>query len=99
MRPMRRGDVDAWLREPPATLRDIDGVVVDPPRAVSSPTDAGILPRLGAAWIAYVSCNPSTLARDVAGLRSAGYHPGFLRIIDLFPHTSHVESILLLQRG
>lgn len=91
------GDVDAWLREPPEHLRGIDGVIVDPPRAGLHPRTLQSLPRLGASWIAYVSCNPSTLARDAAGLRDAGYLPTRLRVIDLFPHTAHVESILVAQ--
>ena len=58
----------------------------------------GKVAEIGAPWILYVSCNPATLARDAAALSADGYSPKALQVIDLFPHTAHVESVLLLEK-
>ena len=101
-------DVERWVREggpdqdPASPSRGIPGpfdvLVVDPPRAGLHPKALETLPWLGAGVIAYVSCNPATLARDAAGLVAAGYRPVGLRIVDLFPQTGHIESILTFRR-
>jgi 23S rRNA (uracil1939-C5)-methyltransferase len=82
----------AWTRE------HFDLVLLDPPRTGA----AELLPALGriaARRIVYVSCHPGTLARD-AGLlvREHGYHLVSAGIMDMFPHTSHVESMALFER-
>ncbi len=74
-----------------------DVVVVDPPRrgcerAVLE-TFAAMAPRR----IVYVSCNPSTLARDLAYLRELGYEAREVQPVDMFPQTWHVEAVILLQ--
>ena len=48
--------------------------------------------------VVYVSCDPATLARDVKYLRGNGYEVRRVRAVDMFPHTVHVETIVLLQR-
>ncbi len=74
-------------------------VVVDPPRAGLSPKAL----RAAAAWrpgaILYVSCDPMTLARDVARFEEFGYRLERLQPFDLFPQTFHVESLALLRRS
>lgn len=89
-------DVEEWIR---AQENSFDTVVLDPPRAGLHPRALARLPELAPRWIVYVSCNPATLARDAAGLQQAGYLPEALQIIDQFPNTSHVESILLFRRS
>jgi 23S rRNA (uracil1939-C5)-methyltransferase len=76
-----------------------DTVIVDPPRSGLHPRALGRLSTLRPRRIIYVSCNPSTLARD-AGLLVAenGYRAKRLRVFDLFPQTPHLESVLLLER-
>jgi 23S rRNA (uracil1939-C5)-methyltransferase len=70
-------------------------VVIDPPRAgVEREAMAGLL-RLAPRRIVYVSCDPSTLARDGRELHAAGYSLAALVPIDLFPQTFHIESISL----
>lgn len=72
-----------------------DIIVVDPPRAgLGAPALDGLL-RQGAACVAYVSCDPSTLARDAKRLAASGYRLTSLTPFDLFPQTYHIESISL----
>ncbi len=75
----------------------IDAVVLDPPRAGAAETIDGIL-RLAPSRIAYVSCDPATLARDAGRLVAAGYRATDAWPIDLMPQTSHVEVVMRLAR-
>jgi len=74
-----------------------DTVVLDPPREGAKEI-TGILPSLGASRIIYVSCNPSTLSRDLAGLMDAGYKLRHTKVFDMFPQTYHIESVSYLER-
>ena len=51
------------------------------------------LPKFGAEKIVYISCNPSTQARDAEILQNKGYRLDKLTIVDMFPHTPHIESV------
>jgi 23S rRNA (uracil1939-C5)-methyltransferase len=75
-----------------------DLVIIDPPRAGLHPKACEGLLAVAPPWILYVSCNPSTLARDLAQLVEGGYEPERMRVLDLFPHTPHVETIVRLRR-
>jgi 23S rRNA (uracil1939-C5)-methyltransferase len=72
-------------------------IVLDPPRTGAKGL-AHDLANLGASRILYVSCNPTTLARDLAALTKEGYKLTVVQPIDLFPHTFHVETIARLDR-
>jgi 23S rRNA (uracil1939-C5)-methyltransferase len=72
-------------------------VLLDPPRAGAKGID-GDLAALGAETIAYISCNPATLARDLAALVKRGYNLGIVQPVDFFPHTFHVETLALMTR-
>jgi 23S rRNA (uracil1939-C5)-methyltransferase len=72
-------------------------IVLDPPRA-GAKAIARQLASLGAEKILYVSCNPATLARDLAALATRGYKLTLAQPIDLFPHTFHVEVLALMER-
>jgi 23S rRNA (uracil1939-C5)-methyltransferase len=77
-----------------------DLVVVDPPRAGLAGKALRRLGEIGAARVVYVSCNPTTLASDVKVLREDfGYGLLRCRPVDMFPHTPHVESVSLLEKG
>ena len=75
-----------------------DLVVVDPPRSGLGGSVVRQLASLQAPRLTYVSCDPATLCRDLAGLLEAGYHIGRAHLVDLFPQTFHVESVFQLVR-
>ena len=75
-----------------------DLVVVDPPRTGLGSRAARSLARLRAPRIVYVSCDPATLARDLGPLHAAGYRVEQAHVVDLFPQTYHLETVLHLKR-
>ena len=75
-----------------------DVVVVDPPRAGCTETVLRTFANMKPQRIVYVSCNPVTLARDLAILKELGYLAQEVQPVDLFPQTSHVESVCLLRK-
>ncbi len=85
-------------REPVAGP-DIDAVLVDPPRAGLHPGVTSRLVQLGAPRIVYVSCNPSTLGRDLALLCESRYLVDWIQPVDMFPHTPHIECVAALRRA
>jgi 23S rRNA (uracil1939-C5)-methyltransferase len=74
-----------------------DVVIIDPPRAGCHDKLLQKLLQIAAPRIVYISCNPATQARDVKIL-SAEYDVLVSQPVDLFPHTHHIENILLLER-
>jgi 23S rRNA (uracil1939-C5)-methyltransferase len=76
-----------------------DLIVVDPPRSGLGEVVVRRLAALGAPQITYVSCDPATLSRDLAGLLHAGYHIQRAHMVDLFPQTFHIESVFKLVRS
>lgn len=81
-----------------APLHKCDCVIVDPPRKGLTPKLIDELSSAGVEKIVYVSCNPDTLARDVAGFMEKGYKPSTVYPFDLFPRTGHVENIVCLSK-
>ena len=75
-----------------------DVVVVDPPRKGLNADAIEALVRFAPKRIVYVSCDPATLARDVALLKEKGYFPKTVTAADLFPRCAHVESVVCLSR-
>lgn len=73
-------------------------VVADPPRAGFHPKALAALVALAPARIVYVSCNPSTLARDVGDLARQGYRLEWVQPVDMFPQTPHIEAVARLRR-
>jgi 23S rRNA (uracil1939-C5)-methyltransferase len=71
--------------------RNIDGIVIDPPRAGLHPKALKKIIEIKYPKIVYVSCNPATFARDAAILIQAGYRMSPVIPIDMFPHTMHIE--------
>lgn len=77
-------------------LQRFDAVVLDPPRDGALEV-VRAMPRWRPSKILYVSCDPATLARDAAVLKQQGYRLRSAGILDMFPHTAHVESMALFQ--
>ena len=75
-----------------------DVVFMDPPRAGSSPEFLSALLALSPERVVYISCNPETLARDLGVLTAGGYRARRIRPVDMFPHTEHVETVVLMSR-
>ncbi len=73
-------------------------IVLDPPRAGAGEEACGLLARLGPREIVYVSCDPTTLARDLAILTAAGYGVAELYMVDFFPQTYHLETVISLHQ-
>jgi len=86
-----------YLRSRPVQ-QSPDLVVLDPPRTGAGKAVIRSLVDLGAPRVRYVSCDPATLARDLAPLLAAGYHIEEAHLFDLFPETFHIESVMLLAR-
>ncbi|EQB8219578.1 23S rRNA (uracil(1939)-C(5))-methyltransferase [Klebsiella aerogenes] len=74
-----------------------DKILLDPARAGAPGVMAHII-KLAPRRVVYVSCNPATLARDSEALLQAGYRIHRLAMLDMFPHTGHLESIVLFER-
>ena len=94
------GEVRVVLPELIAKGVTAEVVVADPPRAGFHPKALHALATLGAQRIVYVSCNPTTLARDLGELvRGGGYRLEWVQPVDMFPHTPHIEAVARLERA
>ena len=74
-------------------------VIVDPPRSGMHKKMTQYLPKLNAETIVYVSCNPSTQARDTKILQLNGYDLVKLTVVDMFPHTPHIETVGIFKKS
>jgi 23S rRNA (uracil1939-C5)-methyltransferase len=83
-------DAEAWVE---ALETAPDFVLMDPPRAGIGKRMVELLAKLRPPKLALVSCDPATLARDLAGLTGAGYRLDRLTLVDLFPQTYHLETV------
>ena len=93
------GPVEQVLPALESELPPLDLVLLDPPRAGLHPKARESLEKLSPEHIVYISCDPSTLARDLKHLCAAGYKLEDLHLFDMFPQTYHLETTAILQRG
>ena len=89
-------NVDEFLR---GYTDEVDFVVADPPRAGLGPAVVNELLRLKPERLHLVSCDPSTLARDLKALTADGYRIESMTLVDLFPETYHLETVVRLVLG
>ena len=85
-----------WKRKPGWDVPDV--VVVDPPRSGLESNVVQSLLDILTPRILYVSCDPSTLARDLAQLCAGMYKITEIHLFDMFPQTSHIETLVCLER-
>lgn len=89
---------DAMKIIPQLAEKNFDAAVIDPPRAGCDKKVLETLAAISPKKIIYVSCNPATLARDLAEFSSLGYFAKKIQPVDMFPFTSHVESVTELEK-
>ena len=90
------GDADKILSITGGRRPDV--VVIDPPRKGSTEDLVKCLSKLNVPKVVYVSCDPDTLARDCVWFRQYGYSIGEVHMVDMFPRTGHVESVVCLTK-
>src|SRR5690625_1272460 len=93
------GDVHEALTDDDAVPEHMDLVVLDPPRTGAKAAVVGEIVTRTPRAVAYVACDPSALARDLATFAAHGYELAELRAFDLFPMTHHVECLAILRPG
>ena len=91
-------DATAWIREAADAGQKADVVFMDPPREGSTPAFLESVARMAPKRIVYVSCNPETMARDLALLTQKGYRAEGFTPVDMFPHTEHIETVCALSK-
>ena len=93
------GDAGEYMQGMAAAGHRPDAVFLDPPRAGSDERFLRALIKTAPGRVVYVSCDPETLARDLAVLTAGGYRVCRIRPVDMFPFTEHVETVVLLSRA
>ena len=92
------GDASEAARKLAAEGLRPDVVTVDPPRKGLAEDVTGAIAAMGPRRVVYVSCDPATLARDVARFSALGYEAARACAVDLFPRTDHVETVVWMSR-
>jgi 23S rRNA (uracil1939-C5)-methyltransferase len=85
--------LESWVARQPKKGPELDAIVVDPPRTGLSAEVTAYLADGPAPTLAYVSCNPDTLARDARALEASGWTLTGLKLFDFYPQTTHTEAV------
>lgn len=94
-----KGDAGDFMQAVAAEHAHIDTVLMDPPRAGSSQPFLDALIQMSPETVVYISCNPETLARDLRYLQqNSRYRVQQIQPVDMFPHTLHIETVVLLSK-
>lgn len=91
-------DAGEWMASMAEQGERADVVFMDPPRAGSDDRFLSSLMLLAPRRVVYISCNPETQERDLRFLTARGYQVKAIQPVDMFPHTHHVETVVLLFR-
>ncbi len=95
---IERADATVWMMRAARDGQRFDTVILDPPRAGSTPEFINACAALSPNRVVYVSCNVATQARDLALFREKGYRLERVSSVDMFPHTKHVETVVLMSQ-
>ncbi len=93
------GDATEYMLRLAQRREQVDVVFLDPPRSGTTQEFVEAVSRLAPSRVVYVSCNPETLARDLAWFARKGYGLRQAQPVDMFPYTEHVETVVLLSKG
>lgn len=91
-------DASKYMSQAAAKREKIDVVIMDPPRSGSSEEFMNACAKLRPRQIVYISCDPKTQIRDLAYFKKLGYGSSEMVLVDLFPNTMHVETVVLMSR-
>lgn len=91
-------DVGKFLKQHPEYKGKIRTIILDPARAGIAPKTLLKIIDINADRLVYVSCNPATQARDTETLQQYGYTIKKISLVDQFPHTSHIETVVLFEK-
>ena len=91
-------DATNFMKELAAQGEKVDVIFMDPPRSGSTPEFLRAAAKMAPEKIVYISCDPSTQARDLAFITKLDYNVKEIQPVDLFPHTEHCECIVLLEK-
>ncbi len=91
-------DLERWNTGAPWAAAAFTKILLDPPRSGALET-IPLIAASGARRLVYVSCNPATFARDARELARRGFDLKSAGVMDMFPHTSHIESVALFERS
>lgn len=92
-------DAGRFMTDLASEGKKIDAVIMDPARAGADLPFLSSLVKLAPEKAVYISCNPETLTRDLHYLIKNGYKVKKIQPVDMFPHTEHVETVVLLKRS
>lgn len=91
-------DAGKFMTEMAQNGEKADVVLMDPPRAGSDEAFLSSVVTLSPKKVVYISCNPKTQARDLAYLTAHGYAVKRIQPVDMFPHTNHVETVVMMEK-
>ena len=91
-------DASAFMIKLAKQKQKVDCVIMDPPRSGSTQEFMDAVKILNPKQVVYISCDPSTQVRDIKYFAKIGYRGEVMYPVDMFPHTSHVETVVLLTR-
>ena len=93
------GDAGQFMERMAADGQRPDAVFMDPPREGSDEKFLRSLLRVSPVRVVYISCNPETMQRDLSILVKGGYKVRHIQPVDMFPHTDHIETVVLLTKS
>lgn len=91
-------DATEWIQDTAADKEHFDVLFMDPPRSGATPEFLAGVVALSPQRVVYISCGPTTQRRDIEHLVAGGYRVTRIQPVDMFPHTQHVETVILMTR-